>query len=182
MTTTQHTSNPNTTTTSPRRSTRLRSAAAISMAAAIAIGAIGVGSAEAASHAPADVTCSTSMRTIKVTPKVLADQEGQWVASRIWLAKWNGAAWTWQNPTQWSVEQAHNNNNPMGAPIDRLATKTITSNGSSYYLVYTQSYLWNGNSQSWYGAAGTYASSYTQSEPSVSHEPGRSSTAWYCSA
>lgn len=169
---------PETTTPAPRRNRRR-----LGLATIVAIGlavATTTGAASAAATNPAEVTCSQAYGTITITPRVVGDHDGQWAATRIWIAKWTNQGWQWQNPTDWKIEQVKGQNNPMGAPIDRLATRTINADG--YFYVYTQSALWNASSASWYAMTGTFTTSYTQHEPSVSHEPDRTTTASYCTA
>jgi hypothetical protein len=160
----------------PRLARRLAMFTAVST---VALGGLLGSPASAGIVGEAEVTCNTAYNTIDVTPRVVSDypDTSQWAATRVWIGRWDGAAWRWSTG-EWKVELAAASNNPAGYDIARLATQRFQVSDGHHYI-YIESYRWDG--RTWYGQQWQATTRYTLLTPSVSHEPSQRSTSAFCS-
>jgi hypothetical protein len=145
--------------------------AATALTAALATSVLVGGTADAKMTSEASVECNGAYNTITVVPHVLSNDLNtpQYTATRVWIATYNSTTRTWQweaNP--WKVEQASQTNSPIANDISRLSPQTFNK-GDGYHYIYVQSYMWDGTK--WYDPQGMYTRTYTQIQPSVSHDP-----------
>lgn len=147
------------------------------VASAVAVGLTGA-TTQAAMTKGSSVVCNDAYNTITVTPHVTSNSadSDQYVATRVYVGTWTGAAWTW-TVTPWRVDIAKASNNPMGMDISVLPAFTVNKSDGHHY-VYTETYFHNG--QAWGGLEGKYTTSYNIVTPSVSHEPNQTRVSGFC--
>ena len=147
------------------------------VASAAAVGLTGA-TTQAAMTKGSTVACNDAYNTITITPHVTSNWANgdQYVATRVYVGTWTGAAWTWTvTPCRQDIAKA--SNNPMGLDISVLPAFTVNK-GNGYHYVYTETYFWDG--QVWVGPEGKYTTSYNIVTPSVSHEPNQTRVSNFC--
>jgi hypothetical protein len=107
------------------------------------------------------VSCNQGSRTLSVRPRYTG-ANGQWVASRVWVARWSGTAWVWATATDYDSRA-----------LPTAPTYTV-SPGSGAVYVHAEYWRWTG--QSWVLLSSQAVANYT-----VVDARGQASTAGgYC--